>query len=97
MNTYNIEQVLSNIIGLNPTGTMNFEGTYEMNGSNDIVRTSQNASKENLKKVQSNQVICGTIENFENYETKNNNNDNKNVILILIIIFLIILLIKFFI
>jgi hypothetical protein len=85
------EYVLSNVIGLNPTGTMNFEGTYQMNGNNDIVRTGNNASLENLKKTQKNEVICGITETFENYEKKK---DYKNIFLIIIILFLIILLIK---
>ena len=105
MDSYNIEQILGNIIALNPTGTMTFDGTFGMNGSNDVVRTSEGASHENLKKVQSNEIICGYTENFENQISENNsnfndisnfnfNNNSKNIISILFLIFL---LIKFFI
>ena len=41
---YNIheKEVISNIIGLNPTGTLSFNGTFAMNGSNNNVNTSEN-------------------------------------------------------
>ena len=60
------ETILSNIIGLNPTGTLDFNGTYNLNGTNNIVRNSTTASKENLVKAQNNQIVCNQVENFEN-------------------------------
>lgn len=75
------EIIQSNIAGLNPTGIINFTGTYKMNGNNNIVLNSQDMSKNNLKKVQNNQVVCNSIENFEN-----NINYNKNYIYLTIII-----------
>lgn len=104
MDNYNMEQVLGNIIAMNPTGTLTFDGTFGMNGNNDVVRSSEGASYENLKKTQSNEIICGYTENFENHVSENNFNYNyyfnynsKNIISILIFIFLIILFIKIFI
>ena len=89
---YNKEKVFSSIVGLNPTGTMTLEGTYKMNGSNNIVKNSNSISKDNLTKVNNNEIVCGSIENFENYS---NINYKKNYLLILIL--LIILIIIYFI
>ena len=106
MDNYNMEQVIGNIIAMNPTGTLTFDGTFGMNGNNDIVRSSEGASYENLKKTQSNEIICGYTENFENQVNENNfnyyynyyfNNNPRNIISILILIFFIILFIKIFI
>jgi hypothetical protein len=85
------EIVLNNIIGLNPTGTLELADTYNMVGNNSIVKDASTASHDNLKKASQNQVVCGSIENFENY-----NKNNKNKELILIILFLVILLILYF-
>ncbi len=85
------EIVLNNIIGLNPTGTLNFSDTYTMMGNNSIVLDSTTASENNLKKASENEIVCNSIENFDNYENKRNNKT-----LILIILFLIILLILYF-
>jgi len=85
------EIVLNNIIGLNPTGTLEFTNTYNMVGDNSIVKDSYTVSHDNLKKASQNKVICGSIENFENY-----NKNNKNKELILIILFLVILIILYF-
>lgn len=82
------EIVLNNIIGLNPTGTLEFTNTYNMVGNNSIVKDSSTASQDNLKKASQNEVVCRSIEHFENY-----NKNNKNKELILIILFLIIVLI----
>ena len=76
------ENIKSNISGLNPTGTITFNGTYQMNGNNNTVSNSQNISKKNLKNVQTNKVVCSSIEHFENYNKKN------RFILIIIILFL---------
>ena len=40
------KEVISNIIGLNPTGTLSFNGTFAMNGSNNNVNTQEFALKE---------------------------------------------------
>ena len=84
----NDQVVLNNIIGLNPTGIINFEGTYQMNGLNNIIRDSNGMSKDDLYKTQNNQIICNSIENFENYN--NYNNKKKNYFeLFLFILFII--------
>jgi len=88
MNTQNL--VLSTIIGLNPTGTMSYDGTTQMNGNNNIVNTSINASKKNISKIQNNEVVCDNIENFENYNKESHN--KYLIILFFIIIFIIIFL-----
>ena len=92
--------ILSNIIGINPTGTLDYEGTYKLNGNNNIVQNSQNASKESLEKAQKNEINCNNIENFGNYmELKNTINyelQNKYIYLVfffLILFFFIIYLI----
>ena len=87
------EIILSNIIGLNPTGTLDFNGTYSMNGNDNIVRNLSSASKENLVKAQKNKIVCKQIEKFENFNNENNNNlynikNIKNIILIILIIIL---------
>jgi hypothetical protein len=66
MSNYTKELVLSNIIGINPTGTLQFDGTYTLLGNNNIIQTSKTASKENLDKTQKNKIVCNNIENFEN-------------------------------
>ena len=74
---YNLQQkeIISNIIGLNPTGTLSFKGTFSMDGSNKIVNTPANISKENAKKTDENEFICNnnTIENFESYNKQMHN------------------------
>lgn len=86
----NKELVLSNIIGLNPTGTIDFNGTYKLNGANDIVQNTNNISKKNLEKAQTNQIICDNIEHFENSQ---NIKYNKYVIGLLVLCILIIVII----
>ena len=83
--------VLSNIIGLNPTGIMAFDGTYKMKGTNDNVRISSEQSKEDLKKTQNNEIVCSSIENFENH----NKNNHKNIFFIIILILILIILFIF--
>ena len=85
------EIVLNNIIGLNPTGILNYSDTYTMMGDNSVVKDSSTAAQDNLKASSQNQVVCDAIENFENY-----NKNNKNKELILIILFLVILIILYF-
>ena len=81
MFNYNIheKEVISNIIGLNPTGTLSFNGTFTMNGSNNIINSQENISKENLKKTETNEFInkSNIIENFESYYKKSNITQNK--------------------
>ena len=101
---YNIheKEVISNIIGLNPTGTLSFNGTFAMNGSNNNVNTQENISKNNLKKTEANEFInnSNVIENFESYHKKykykNNilfdNNDYIYIILIIILFLLFIII-----
>lgn len=89
------EIVLSNIIGLNPTGTLDFSGTYKMNGNNNNVRNSSTASKENLVKAANNEIICNDVENFDNFNNKNNKNNSnfiKNIILIIILLIILFIL-----
>ena len=89
------EIILSNIIGLNPTGTLDFNGTYTMNGNDDIVQNTSNTSKKNLVKAQNNKIVCNHVEKFENYNNFNNKyylNYNKNIILIILIIILLFIL-----
>lgn len=86
------EIVLNNVIGLNPTGMLNFSDTYTMMGSNSVVLNPNSASENSLKKSTQNQIVCDNIENFANYNSEKKNNK----IVILIILFLIILLILYF-
>ena len=99
---YNIheKEVISNIIGLNPTGTLSFNGTFAMNGSNNNVNTPENISRNNLKKTEATEFInnSNVIENFEsyhkNYKYKNNNLfDNNDYIYVILIIILFLLFI----
>ena len=100
---YNIheKEVISNIIGLNPTGTLSFNGTFAMNGSNNNVNTQQNIARANLKKTEANEFInnSNVIENFESYHMEKykyiNNNlfDNNDYIYIILIIILFLLFI----
>ena len=104
MFNYNMheKEVISNIIGLNPTGTLSFNGTFAMNGSNNNVNTQENISKNNLKKTEANEFInnSNVIENFESYHKKykykNNiffdNNDYIYIILIIILFLLFIII-----
>ena len=81
------EILISDIIALNPTGTLNFTGTYSMNGQNNIVINSNTKSKDSLEKTQNNKLICDAVEKFENYNNRNYNQDyNKKYFLITFII-----------
>ena len=82
----NKEIILNNIIGLNPTGIIDFDGTFKMKGSNNIVMHSNKAIKENLKKSQTNAIICNNQENFENINSNKKSNYKKNIIFFLILI-----------
>jgi hypothetical protein len=89
----NKEKMLNNIIGLNPTGTMTYEGTYQFNGHNNTTMNGNLAAKNNLQKTQNNSIECDNIENFENYENyiiKKKNFNKNNKLLFLIFLFIII-------
>jgi hypothetical protein len=94
MPQYDKEKILGYIIGVNPTGKLDYNGTYRMIGNTDIVQNTQVVSKSNLEKVNNNEIICNQIENFENYIESDNK--YKNISLIIILIFLLILLIIYF-
>lgn len=83
------ELVLSNIIGINPTGILDFDGTYKLNGTNDIVQNTNTASKESLEKAQTNKIIC--VENFENVKSIEYN--STQILLLLILVFIIVFII----
>lgn len=85
------EIIQSNIAGLNPTGTIDYNGTMTLNGPNNIVVNSYNSSKNNLNKVHNNEVICTSIENFENC-----NENNKFNFYFIFIIFIILIVFYFF-
>jgi hypothetical protein len=90
------EIVISNIAGLNPTGTLDFNGTFSMNGNNNIVVNANEASKTNLEKTNSNIVNCGNIEKFENYKDNLKiNYFNLNYIQILLSLIIILITIYF--
>ena len=82
------EIIQSNIASLNPTGTLDFNGTFQMNGNNNVVLNSEQTSKNNLKKVQNNQVVCSNIEKFENYNENPKNNFLLLIFLIILLFFL---------
>lgn len=89
----NNELIKSNIAGLNPTGTINYAGTFTLNGSNNIVQYASSASKSGLNSINNNKVVCSNIENFENFENYyKSKNINMIILLIIIIIFIIIFL-----
>jgi len=71
--------VLSNTISLNPTGTLDFKGTFSLNGNNNLVQNTANASEDNLNKTTNNEFICGQIETFENQENILKNDFYKEI------------------
>lgn len=83
----NKEKMINYVIGLNPTGTMSYQGTYQFDGHNNITVNKDSASKNNLKKAQSNSIIC---ENFENYIIKKKKFNKNNKFLVLFFLFIII-------
>jgi hypothetical protein len=89
MNFYK-ESIKSNIAGLNPTGTLDFNGTFNLNGPNNTIQNSTIASKSILNNINNNKVVCSNIENFENlflYENNKNKDNKKNILLLLFFIF----------
>ena len=93
-------QVHGNIIGMNPTGTLNVSNTnsFKMNGSNSVVLNPNSASKGSLNKVQNNEVNCGNIENYENYKSleKDNLSKKKKLLLLIILILFLFLIYQLF-
>jgi hypothetical protein len=83
------EKIITDIISLTPTGTININnsGTFDIIRKNNIIMSPSSQSLKNLEKVKKNEYICNnqTIENFENNNNKNNNNYIKNIIFIIII------------
>ena len=89
----NKNSILNNIISINPTGILDFDGTYKMNGPNSIVRDPQDYSKNNLIKTQNNEIVCHSLEKFENNRNYiNNKNKNINIILFILFFFIFILI-----
>ncbi len=82
-----VNQNQSNLVALNPTGTINLNnnGTVTTNGNNNIVGNAHELSKESLKKVSKNEVVCNGIEKFEN-------RNRFNVRYILLFLFFILLI-----
>jgi hypothetical protein len=96
--TFKKEMVDSYVIGVNPTGILSFDGTFKMQGQNNIIMSSSNISKDNLKKTQNNEFVCHTErkETFSNRVMYRDSNKNRiNVYLLLYLIILSILLILF--
>jgi hypothetical protein len=99
--------VLNNIIGINPTGRLEYTGTYKLLGNNNVVKSGDDFAQANLEKSQNNEYVCNNIEKFENYRDyenieinyKENNSKNKilyNIfVLLLLLIFFVFILYKF--
>ena len=71
------KEVIGNIIGMNPTGLVSFEGTFSMVGSNQSVNSPANLSKEKMKQTDNNEYICDdnnqNKETFQNYQNQVSN------------------------
>ena len=68
------KEVIGNIIGMNPTGLISFEGTFSMVGPNQSVNSPTNLSKEKMKQTDNNEYICNdnnqNKETFQNYQNQ---------------------------
>jgi hypothetical protein len=64
-----MEARMSQIIGMNPTGQMDYNGTFQMNGPNQIQLSPEQISKDNLAKKSNGEFVC--TEKFENREAPN--------------------------
>lgn len=71
-------KLLSNIISLNPTGTLDYQGTYTLQGNNQILSNPMEASQNNLQKTMNNEIICGNMETFKNLNESDFRNDFEN-------------------
>ena len=96
--------ILNNIIGINPTGTLDYHGTYRLNGNNERIKNSEQISKENLEKTLNGEIVCNNIETFMNENNINNQSEiiiktktqyylNNIIIIIYILLILILILI----
>ena len=85
-------KIINNIISLNPTGILQYDGTYKMNGANSIITDTGNNSKSNLEKAEKNEILCHSIEKFENFNTSLK---KQNVFFIFILIISFIFIIYF--
>ena len=94
-NNFRKEKIISDIISITPTGTINLNssGTFDIIRKNDIIMTPSSESVKNLEKVKKNEYICNnqTIEKFENNSNYKKNNNYIKIIIIFIIIILIII------
>lgn len=96
MNFYK-EIIKSNIAGLNPTGTLEFNSTFNLNGPNNVIQNSTMASKNVLNNVNNNKVVCSNIENFENlFLYENNIKNKKNILLFIFFLFFVSFIFYFF-
>ncbi len=86
---YYKEIIQSNFAGLNPTGTLDYNGTFKMNGNNNVVLNASQTAHKNLAQVQNNKVVCLNIENFENMNYINEKEKNKMIFMLIILIILI--------
>jgi hypothetical protein len=84
--------VINNIIGMNPTGTIDFNGTFKMNGPNSKIQDTSTIGHNNLVLSQTNQVVCTSVEKF----TNDYNKFYDKIILILLISFFILLFVYIF-
>ena len=90
--------IINDIVSLNPTGILDFNGTYLMKGNSTNTYTSSKLSSDALNDTLNNKIKCNknittsTIENFEN-NYKINDIDNflyyNKIIYILFIIILV--------
>ena len=72
--------ILNNIIGINPTGTLDYQGTYTLNGNNDQIKSTEQISKENLEKTLNGEIVCNNVETFINENNNINSINNINAI-----------------
>lgn len=77
-----------NLIALNPTGVLNINnnGTFTQKGNNNTVGISNDISKENLKKISKNEIVCNNIEKFESNPNNQTIYNSRNILLFLLLI-----------
>jgi hypothetical protein len=91
----NKKKVLSNIIGINPTGTVNYEGTYSLKGNNNIIMNPDESAKISLEKAQNNEINCSNLEKFDNQFIVNDFKIRSNysgILALLLFLFIIIII-----
>jgi hypothetical protein len=89
----NKKKVLSNIIGINPTGTVDYEGTYSLKGNNNIIMNPDESAKISLEKAQNNEINCSNLEHFDNKFIVNDFKMGYNRILALLFFLFIIIIV----